>query len=545
MKNIKKLIMILIIFTLSINFPFSTVKATDNTDQNINKSFKLEKTATPTEKDGEYEISLKVQKNSQEIAKPVDIVLILDNSSTMEYKLSDIKKSVNNFIDNISNKVKNARVEVVLFSEYPSVLMPNDASENSNGFIDLSNKIAVNNLKTAVNRIKLSWGTNTEAVFQKVDEQFLDYSSPDSKKYEVFFTDGLPDMINGDHHIISNRKAIPKAEKAYDDLTYDNHPINTYSIGFLGDLSRRHFKEARRFLKHVQNSGFYEASDLESIDRIYGQIAENIITNNTLGKDVLITDTVTGPFTIEKDGYGKGIASKVTLDSKEIDVNNGIQNINKNTISWNFGDLDNGKLTIKFKIKVIDPYYGGQKIYTNENATFHCVDSITNKTIDLTFNKPTVNIPYKIVNINLQKTISDGSKNSEYFTICLDGGVNGKYYFKIPANGEKIHMNAYLKDKKTDTSNNTDTSKNYLIAGKYKVTELDSLSYTLNSIIVNNKKLSPNNNEITIDKDNKDINISIVNNKKGVYGVNNPKGILGFFDFNGIENVVGKFIGLK
>ncbi|UXZ08769.1 hypothetical protein F1B95_07865 [Clostridium perfringens] len=109
-----------------------------------------------------------------------------------------------------------------------------------------------------------------------------------------------------------------------------------------------------------------------------------------------------------------------------------------------------------------------------------------------------------------------------------------EYYLNIAPNGKATLMKFFIRDTKTDISNNKDFSKNYLIAGEYKITEIDSLNNNLISIKVNGKELNKNNATFTLDKDNNNINIIIKNLKNKNSG---------FYDHDKIENSLGAFEG--
>ena len=67
-------------------------------------------------------------------------------------------------------------------------------------------------------------------------------------------------------------------------------------------------------------------------------------------------------------------------------------------------------------------------------------------------------------------------------SLCLNGGEKGKSYLKVFPNGEASVMKFYIKDMKTDISNNKDLSINYLIAGEYKIEEIDRLNSDLSTM---------------------------------------------------------------
>ncbi len=541
--NIKKKFLVLIscfIFSICSINAFGAQRMA----KSVNPNFQLEKTATPTGKDGEYEISLKVKKGNVKISKPVDIVMILDTSGSMKHSLKSLKESVNSFIENISSEVGNVRISLVSFSTRAKILSEfinvNSLNGYTNGY-DI-NESAVNKLENDVNSIRSSGLTNAQEAFQLAGKQFLK-AREGSSKYELFFTDGLPNvgLVKSDddddedeynsnqyeYKKIGYKKGIEQAEQAYYDLVkpyVKNLPsdcifddsrycsLKTYSIGLLSNIDNDDDDTAREFLKYVQNSGFYEADEDDSLTGIYGEIAQNIIMDNSLGNNVQVTDEVTKPFSIVKNAYGAGITSKVTLGGKEIQINNNMQSISGNNISWNLGNLNNGELIIKFKIKTVDPYYGGKNIDTNVNATFDCIDPITKQKVSLVFNKPKVNIPYTKGSIKIIKEVNGDNSNTiqsnDKFKVNITGFNNSKYSVSLNKNKQEI-LEFYLKGKDTDISDNTDVSIPYLEAGKYNVKELIPMNYKLEGIYINGKEV--NSGDFVLDNNNNNITIKIVN----------------------------------
>ena len=570
MKISKKIILILVAMFLSLNFPYKVTKAV-----NVNKvegdskwiqtksKVDLLKTATDLG-NGEYEISLKLKGNKRSIVNPVDIIMVADKSGSMEYEIPILKRAMKNFLDDIEGSFGDyARVSVITFSgvergswsryygDYVTIGDESDAQK----LCDFSSNYS--EIKNRINQIDAVGGTNTEAALWLTYKQ-LQNIPKDHKKYVVFFTDGMPTEILNEYIPYSqyyiNKIIIPKTIDYFNRLGFrDKNKVKFYSIGLFS--GRKNYYEeyiAKAFISYINNSGAYFITDgSQRLDSVYNDIAMNIINENRIMDDAILTDIVPNNFEIVENAYGQGKTSIATTlntdnnskDKKELKIRQPkVTSANsEGKLTWNLGTVNYSGMEVKFKIRLKDKYYGGEDIPTNTKATINFYDPLDSKKtrINEEFNIPKVTIPYQKGTISVSKEIdgnsdSKGKYNNETFTICLNGGDKGKYYLNVSPNGKTSVMKFYIKDMKTDISNNKDLSINYLVAGEYKIEEIDRLNSDLSTIEVNGVKLEKNNYKFTLDKDNKDIKIVIKNKIKN----NN-----GFYDEDKIENSFGVFEG--
>ena len=570
MKISKKIILILVAMFLSLNFPYKVTKAV-----NVNKvegdskwiqtksKVDLLKTATDLG-NGEYEISLKLKGNKRLIVNPVDIIMVADKSGSMEYEMPILKRAMKNFLDDIEGSFGDyARVSVITFSgvergswsryygDYVTIGDESDAQK----LCDFSSNYS--EIKNRINQIDAVGGTNTEAALWLTYKQ-LQNIPKDHKKYVVFFTDGMPTEILNEYIPYSqyyiNKIIIPKTIDYFNRLGFrDKNKVKFYSIGLFS--GRKNYYEeyiAKAFISYINNSGAYFITDgSQRLDSVYNDIAMNIINENRIMDDAILTDIVPNNFEIVENAYGQGKTSIATTlntdnnskDKKELKIRQPkVTSANsEGKLTWNLGTVNYSGMEVKFKIRLKDKYYGGEDIPTNTKATINFYDPLDSKKtrINEEFNIPKVTIPYQKGTISVSKEIdgnsdSKGKYNNEKFTICLNGGDKGKYYLNVSPNGKTSVMKFYIKDMKTDISNNKDLSINYLVAGEYKIEEIDRLNSDLSTIEVNGVKLEKNNYTFKLDKDNKDIKIVIKNKIKN----NN-----GFYDEDKIENSFGVFEG--
>lgn len=576
MKISKKIILILVAMFLSLNFPYKVTKAVNVSKANgesqwIQSKSKVDLLKTATKSgDGEYEISLKLKGNKRSIVKPVDIIMVADKSGSMEYEMPTLKRAMKNFLDDIEGSFGDkANISLIEFSGNEKIYYKDKCNiyrckrtyfvkgllDDAKVLCDYTSDYSA--IKSKVDKIKVNGGTDINAALNLINEQLHKKSKKNSQKYVVFFTDGMPTEVLDEYIPYSQNyikeSIIPKTIDYFNKLGFsDKNKVKFYSIGlFSGERSYNEENDAEEFINHINNSGAYFITDgSQRLDSVYNDIAMNIINENRIMDDAILTDIVPNNFEIVKNAYGQGKTSIATnlndndsKDKKELKIRQPkvTSGNSEEKLTWNLGAVNYSGMDVKFKIRLKNKYYGGEDIPTNTKAVINFYDPLDSKKtrINEEFNIPKVTIPYQKGTISVRKELngnsdSKGKYNNETFTICLNGGEKGKYYLKVFPNGEASVMKFYIKDMKTDISNNKDLSINYLVAGEYKIEELDRLNSDLSTIEVNGVNLEKNNYTFKLDKDNKDINIVIKNKMKN----NN-----GFYDEDKIENSFGVFEG--
>lgn len=575
MKISKKIILILVAMFLSLNFHYKVIKAVNVKNgrgevQWIQSKSKVDLLKTATNLgNGEYEISLKLKGNKRSIVNPVDIIMVVDKSGSMKYEMPTLKRAMKKFLGNIEESFGDkANISLIEFSggenTYYKYKCNIDYCEKTyffKGSVDDAKVLCdytsdYSAIKSKVDKIKVNGATDISSALNLINKQLNKASKKNSEKYVVFFTDGIPTEFL-DEYIMYSRNyieelIIPKTVDYFNKLGFkDKNKVKFYSIGLFTGARLDYEKEiAEDFIKSINNSGSYSITDdSNKLDFVYNDIATNIINENRIMDDAVLTDIVPNNFEIVENAYGQGKTSIVTnlndnysKDKKELKVRKTkVKSENSEKLTWNLGSVNYSGIDVKFKIRLKDKYYGGENIPTNTKAVISFYDPLDSKKtrINEEFNIPKVTIPYQKGTISVSKEFDGNSDlkdkyNNETFTICLNGGEKGKYYLKVFPNGESSVMKFYIKDRETDIDNNKDLSINYLVAGEYKIEELGSLNSYLSTIEVNGIELEKNNYRFTLDKDNQDINIVIKNKMKN----NN-----GFYDEDKIENSFGVFEG--
>lgn len=160
-------------------------------------------------------------------SKGVDVVLVVDTSGSMEddingngtdtgnydsanQKIKLARSAVNSFIDAVmrvtdangeyeENKWTNNRIALVTFSNGANVHTGIYGSANAGALVGVDSLSDLNSLKSSVNSIYASGGTNYDAAFKAAYDILADaklQSGYDRKQYVIFLTDGAPGVYN-------------------------------------------------------------------------------------------------------------------------------------------------------------------------------------------------------------------------------------------------------------------------------------------------------------------------------------------------------------
>ncbi len=175
-------------------------------------------------------------------SKGVDVVLVVDTSGSMEddingngtdtgnynsanQKIKLARSAVNSFIDAVmrvtdangeyeENKWTNNRIALVTFSNGANVHTGIYGSANAGALVGVDSLSDLNSLKSSVNSIYASGGTNYDAAFKAAYDILADaklQSGYDRKQYVIFLTDGAPGVYNTidmmDAYNVSNETA--------------------------------------------------------------------------------------------------------------------------------------------------------------------------------------------------------------------------------------------------------------------------------------------------------------------------------------------------
>lgn len=296
-----------------------------------------EKTVTANG-DGTYKVALNVTgaKSAGTGAivtnQPLDIVLVLDVSGSMDDSLSGgpkkidaLKTAVNGFIDatadenaTISDRSQRNRIALVKFAGEESPEVGNDTDWQGYNYTQIVSNLTdeVSGLTNTVKGLRASGATSADYAFDRAEAALKYQPRANAKKVVIFFTDGDPNHGRGFDPIVA-ATAVNKAKSLKDAGT------TIYSIGVVsgadpGDTSRdlnkymhgisSNYPDATATSSEhlwgkswsadlgdrAENSSYYKAAtDAGQLNNIFGSIYQEI-TKTAEYADVTIHDRLSG-----------------------------------------------------------------------------------------------------------------------------------------------------------------------------------------------------------------------------------------------------------
>lgn len=268
-------------------------------------------------------------------AKPVDIVLVLDVSGSMDDKVNGTKKivalqnAVNSFIDTVADKCKDSEeksnIAIVKFSGNKTDKVGNDTYREDGNIYNYSQTVKEltsveqkDALKQAVNGLTARGATCADYGMELARDILLKDTS-DNPKVVIMFTDGTPTAFNGfekpvadaaisaSHQIKANGATVYTvgifgdlngSQKVYD--TRDHGLISGYKeikpasnvvYGYMNAVSSNDTTSTSLNLNNLDKTvhdKFMTASSAAELEKIFTQIG-----NETGGSDASLTDTAT------------------------------------------------------------------------------------------------------------------------------------------------------------------------------------------------------------------------------------------------------------
>lgn len=268
-------------------------------------------------------------------AKPVDIVLVLDVSGSMDDKVNGTKKivalqnAVNSFIDTVADKCKDSEeksnIAIVKFSGNKTDKVGNDTYREDGNIYNYSQTVKEltsveqkDALKQAVNGLTARGATCADYGMELARDILLKDTS-DNPKVVIMFTDGTPTAFNGfekpvadaaisaSHQIKANGATVYTvgifgdlngSQKVYD--TRDHGLISGYQeikpasnvvYGYMNAVSSNDTTSTSLNLNNLDKTvhdKFMTASSAAELEKIFTQIG-----NETGGSDASLTDTAT------------------------------------------------------------------------------------------------------------------------------------------------------------------------------------------------------------------------------------------------------------
>lgn len=383
MKKIKKILIALTAVAFTMNFPMTTTKAVGQESENgvswrqTDSGLSIMKTAKAIG-DGKYEISLKVKGIPREVKNPADIILVMDNSRSMENDGDKLKNAMIKFVNEISSFYKNKNIPLnmtlISFSgpkEYIRVYnrdnnykigyVSKGSYDDAKVLYDTKSGVNVKSINEKIAKVNFGGGTDTKAALKLVNKKLNKKKNDGHDKYVVFFTDGLPTALP-DKALVYNYENIDldkklsfsdsKYVKSYDyyytkennndyneNLTNamykmalpdtidyfkslklkENYKAKVFSIGLFKGLNDNEKKYAKCLLNSIKNTPdpAYIIDGGDEISSVYTKIENEIKKEYRISEDTQITDFVPKNFKIVKNAYGEEkISEVIELDTE-------------------------------------------------------------------------------------------------------------------------------------------------------------------------------------------------------------------------------------
>lgn len=491
----------------------SAPQTTQNTERcQGNKNLEINKSAK-SNNNGTYNITLEAKgEGSIENSKKADIVLVIDSSGSMNDKINKVKSAAKNLSKNILNGSNDDQVKISVANFYYNSGKYNVRGGSSDLQTDFTSDL--NTINQAIKNIPSGGGTHTQdGIWRAQDMLSSNKSRKDTKKYIVFFSDGLPSesyqwgYTGYDIHVKNAQREYYNYFTGYgaptqvtiggigynpnpnistaETIQVNNNPrykdTKFYSVGLFTNASESEKSQAVNFLKTIQNvidpseyKDKYYTQDLNNINGIFNDISNEIKENinASVAKESVIHDVVSKEFNIVDKSW------KITdLDGNAIQIPTENIVVSKNSkgedeITFKIGNIiankkaGNGKLTggvkVSFDISTKDPYFGGEKIPTNANAEIKYKDPINGSDKEQVFNKPVVDIPYQTGKVTIRKEIVKKDKNGNW-TVAKDIDINRNDRFSISILGNSGSQNHKYT---VDLNGNMETSMPFYLRGE-------------------------------------------------------------------------------
>lgn len=216
-------------------------------------------------------------------AKPVDIVLVLDVSGSMDDKVNGTKKivalqnAVNSFIDTVADKCKDSEeksnIAIVKFSGNKTDKVGNDTYKEDGNIYNYSQTVKEltsveqkDALKQAVNGLTARGATCADYGMELARDILLKDTS-DNPKVVIMFTDGTPTAFNGFEKPVADAAISASHQIKANGAT-------VYTVGIFGDLNGSQKVYATR--KHGHFSDYQEIKPASNV--VYGYM--NAVSSN-------------------------------------------------------------------------------------------------------------------------------------------------------------------------------------------------------------------------------------------------------------------------
>ena len=328
----------------------------------------------------EVTLQLQVTNNETSIKPTGEIMLVLDNSDSMQNETStgEIRKdlvfeSAQALVSNLLEDNTQLQIGVVSFSTNTD--MSKEATIEDASIVSSLNNSATE-LNNAISNIEANGPrTDLQAGLLLASQQF---SEEDNNKYMIVLTDGVPNVAIGSNNPYYSDTTITQTKEQLQTLEADGIQITTMLTGiddesYVPNGTDKNFGEIIEEIfgtpENPTAGNFYYVTD----DQIETTITENIY-NDLLPVEQTLTNIVIKDYFPEEiiDNFDFAYVSDANIGeiSAEVDTSD-------NSITWTIPELASGQTaTVQYTLKL------------KEDFDSSIVDKIldTNEKVDITYN---------------------------------------------------------------------------------------------------------------------------------------------------------------
>ena len=355
----------------------------------------------------EVTIQLQVNNNEQSILPTGELVLLLDNSDSMNEIVSGtttrkdlIFNSAKNLISNLLNGNNNLNVGIVSFSSNVD-LQKEGSIEDSKVEIPLTNDS--NKLLQTLDSINANGPrTDLDAGLKLASQQF---TKSTNNKYLIVLTDGVPNLaVNYDKHYYSD-DVINKTKTQLKDLSNNHINVITMLTGIndpdripsgVSKTQNQIIEEIFGTTTNPTAGKFYYVTDTDIEKTISSNIYKDLLPVSKSYKDIKVVDYFPKEII---DNFEFAYITKTNIGeiSAEVDKTN-------NSITWTIPELKSGETaTVQYKLKLKETFDSAivdKILNTNQKVDIsysNFDDKTENKTSDISpklkLTEPPVELP--------------------------------------------------------------------------------------------------------------------------------------------------------
>lgn len=212
-------------------------------------------------------------------------VLVLDCSGSMSgTPMTRVKEAAASFCRQVITAAGNNHI----------ALVPFDTSVWTEKVVDFTTDLSA--LQSTISSLYSRGSTNMNAALEYADTLLQNVVVPGAVKNILLLSDGLPQhgtgLEPGHYDDLKGTYVdycVPYANKCYETVTSGTMlNYNIYTFGFFHDIHDEYKVTCRRILHDLANSGFYEVEDVNDLQFVFGEVADDIVANTTDLDDVYI-----------------------------------------------------------------------------------------------------------------------------------------------------------------------------------------------------------------------------------------------------------------